>query len=80
MFTIERALPSVAKRPGLLQPYEVIDLLSCRRNWWVTAEELAEYIERPVDQVLHVVSYMTSLGLLRTSRINDAWYYQLAHI
>ena len=77
MLLIEHALPEVAKRPGLLQPHEVIDLLSCRRNWRVTAEHLAESLERPTDQVLHVLSYVTSLGLLSAQRIDDAWYYGL---
>ena len=76
--TLERALPAIAKRPGLLQPYEVMDLLACRRNWRVTASELADCLSRPLDQVLHVLSYMTSMGLLATCRVNGAWYYSLA--
>ena len=75
--TLERALPAIAKRPGLLQPYEVMDLLACRRNWRVTASELADCLSRPLDQVLHVLSYMTSMGLLSTCRVNGAWYYSL---
>lgn len=75
---LERALPPAAMRPGLLQPDEVIDLLACRRNRMVTAEELADFLSRPVDQVLHCVSYMTSLGLLSTCRNDGAWYYRLA--
>jgi hypothetical protein len=78
LHTLERALPPIAKRAGLLQPYEVLDLLSCRRNWRVTAVELSDYLSRPLDQVLHVLSYMTSLGLLSTCRINGAWYYNMA--
>lgn len=77
MLTIERALPEVAKRPGLLQPDEVVELLLCRRNWRVSAEQLAECLERPTDQVLHALSYLTSLGLLTATRIDDAWYYCL---
>jgi hypothetical protein len=77
LHTLERALPAIAKRPGLLQPYEVMDLLACRRNWRVTAGELADYLSRPLDQVLHVLSYMTSMGLLNTCRVNGAWYYSL---
>jgi DNA-binding IclR family transcriptional regulator len=78
ILTIDRALHPVARRPGLLQPDEVIDLLSCRRNWRVTAEQLADCLERPLDQVLHCLSYMTSLGLLKTQRDDGAWYYTLA--
>lgn len=75
---LDRALPPAARRPGLLQPAEVMDLLVCRRNRQVTAEELADFLSRPVEQVLHCVSYMTSLGLLTARRADGAWYYQLA--
>lgn len=78
LYTLERALPAIAKRPGLLQPYEVLDLLACRRNWRVTANELSDYLSRPLDQVLHCLSYMTSMGLLSTCRVNGNWYYSLA--
>lgn len=77
LYALNRALPPAACRPGLLQVSDVVDHLSCRRNWRVTAEQLAEYMERPLDQVLHVLSYMTSLGLLSTSRHEGAWYYML---
>ena len=74
---LDHALPPAAKRPGLLQPDEVLELLYCRRSWRVSAEQLAESLERPLDQVLHVLSYMTSLGLLTTCRLNGTWCYQL---
>ena len=77
MDTLERALPPAATRPGLLQPADVIDLLECRRNRAVTTSDLADFLSRPVDQVLHVVSYMTSLGLLEARREHDGWYYRL---
>lgn len=75
--TLERALPTAALRPGLLNPDDVIDLLGARRNLKLTAEELAEFLSRPLEQVLHVLSYLTSFGLISTCRINDAWYYRL---
>lgn len=75
--TLERALPPAANRPGLLQPDDVVDLLACRRNRSVTTHELADFLSRPVDQVLHVVSYMTSLGVLEAHRETDGWYYHL---
>jgi hypothetical protein len=76
--TLERALHPVAKRPGLLHPGEVYDLLTARRGWRVRAEDVAECLDRPVDQVLHVLSYMTSLGLLEATRVNGTWMYKLA--
>ena len=76
--TLERALPAAAKRPGLLQPADVCDLLECRRNRAVTSAELADFLSRPVDQVLHVVSYMTTMGVLEAHRESDGWYYRLA--
>lgn len=78
MTTLERALPPAANRPGLLQPKDVMDLLLCRRNRAVTSAELADFLSRPLEQVLHVVSYMTSLGLLEAHRESDGWYYRLA--
>ncbi|MNT75844.1 hypothetical protein D3C72_2147770 [compost metagenome] len=54
-----------------------MDLLECRRNRAVTTHDLADFLSRPLDQVLHVVSYMTSLGLLAAHREADGWYYQL---
>ena len=75
LHTLERALPSIAKRPGLLQPYDVLDILACRRNRQVTATELADCMEKPVDQVLHALSYLTSMGMLEVQRVNGAWYY-----
>lgn len=77
MSTLERALPPAAIRPGLLQPIEVLDMLACRRNRAVTTQDLADFLSRPLEQVLHVVSYMTSLGLLESSREPDGWYYRL---
>ncbi len=55
-------------------------MLSGRRNWQVTAEDVADILERPLDQVLHVVSYMTSMGVLATSRIDGAWHYHLTRM
>ena len=77
MTTLERALPPAANRPGLLQPADVMDLLMCRRNRAVTSHELADFLSRPLDQVLHVLSYMTSLGLMEAHREPDGWYYRL---
>lgn len=76
--TLERALHPATKRPGLLQPGEVFELLTARRGWKVRAEEVAECLSRPVDQVLHVLSYMTSLGLLEATRANGVWLYRVA--
>lgn len=76
--TLERALHPVTKRPGLLQPGEVFELLTARRGWRVRAEEVADCLSRPVDQVLHVLSYMTSLGMLEAHRVNGVWLYRLA--
>ncbi len=78
LLTLERALHPVTKRPGLLQPGEVFELLTARRGWRVRAEEVADCLARPVDQVLHVLSYMTSLGLLEAHRANGVWTYKLA--
>jgi hypothetical protein len=73
--TFERALPPAARRPGLLSPEQVLDLLGCRRGWLATVHDLADCLERPLEQVLHVVSYLTSLGLLNTVRRDDTWFY-----
>ena len=75
--TIERALPPVARRPGLLQPAEVIDLLSARKNWQATAQFVSECLDRPLDQVLHVLSYMTSMGLVASHQVDGTWHYGL---
>lgn len=75
--TLEFALHPTAKRPGLLQPGEIFDLLTARRGWKVKAEDVAECLSRPVDQVLHVLSYMTSTGLLEAQRVNGVWQYRL---
>ncbi|HEY9720419.1 MAG TPA: hypothetical protein V6D47_00280 [Oscillatoriaceae cyanobacterium] len=78
LLTLEKALPLAAKRPGLLEPDAVLDLLGARRNLMLTAEDLAEYLCRPLEQVLHVLSYLTSFGLVATCRVNDAWHYKMA--
>ena len=76
--TLELALHPMAKRPGLLQPGEIFDLLTARRGWKVRAEDVADCLSRPLDQVLHVLSYMTSLGILEARRSNGVWQYRLA--
>ena len=74
---LERALPDAAKRPGLLSPDDVLSLLGCRRHWRATAHDLADCLERPLEQVLHVISYLTSLGMLTPCQIEGIWYYRL---
>lgn len=75
LHTLERALPPAAQRPGLLQPDEILALLAPYEYWRITAEEVCDYLSRPMDQVLHALSYLTSLGLLSTTRLHGTWYY-----
>ncbi|MEB3196248.1 MAG: hypothetical protein VKP62_03500 [Candidatus Sericytochromatia bacterium] len=78
--TLDRALHPEAIRAGLLQPGEVFETLMRCRSVRFRAEELARFLARPLDQVLHVLSYMTSLGLLDARRDNGVWTYQLARL
>ncbi|MEB3284068.1 MAG: hypothetical protein VKN33_02120 [Candidatus Sericytochromatia bacterium] len=75
---LDRALHPDATRPGLLQPGEVFEALMQQGRTRFGASDLATLLCRPVDQVLHVVSYMTSLGLLAAHRDNGRWTYELA--
>ena len=77
---LDRALHPDATRPGLLQPGEVFEALVRHGRARFRAYDLAALLARPVDQVLHVVSYMTSLGLLAAHRDNGVWTYELAQL
>lgn len=80
MKTLDRALHPDATRPGLLQPGEVFEVLVKVGGRPLRAEDVAERLARPLDQVLHVLSYMTSLGLLDARRLNGIWSYGLADL
>lgn len=77
---LDRALHPDATRPGLLQPGEVFEALVRQGRARLRVNELAALLARPVDQVLHVVSFMTSLGLLAAHRDNGVWTYELAQL
>jgi hypothetical protein len=80
MRILDRALHPVATRPGLLQPGEVFEVLLASRRHRHRAEDLAATLGRPLDQVLHVLSYMTSLGLVDARRGEGVWTYTLADL
>ena len=80
MITLDRALHPNATRPGLLQPGEVFEVFVKVGGRPLRAEAVAERLDRSLDQVLHVLSYMTSLGLLEARRSEGVWTYGLADL
>ncbi|MEB3330366.1 MAG: hypothetical protein VKQ33_14165 [Candidatus Sericytochromatia bacterium] len=80
MKTLDRALHPDATRPGLLQPGEVFEALLASRRARHRADHLARTLGRPLDQVLHVLSYMTSLGLVDARRGDGVWTYAVADL
>ena len=76
--TLSHALPLSVFRPGRVKPDDVIALLASPGHWAATAQELAAALRRPLDQVMDVLSYLTSIGALRAGRVNGAWCYRLS--
>lgn len=75
---MDAALPDSARREGLLQIEEVLAWLKAHRRRDVTVHELAAVMGRPVEQVLHAVSYLASMGMLRGVHADNGWRYVLA--
>lgn len=75
---VDAALPATARRDGLLQVEEVLGWLKAHRRRDITVHELATVMGRPVDQVIHAVSYLASLGMLRGVHADSGWRYVLA--
>lgn len=78
--TLSQVLPLSVFRPGRVKPDDVIALLASPGHWAATAQEVADALRRPVEQVMDVLSYLTSVGALQAGRVNGAWCYRLTFV